>query len=198
MYLLPVQPVLCEWKQYQVAVCGFWAPSDKYFSPDLILYNTETLKPLMNIKRISHICPISKAFAEIACLAIESDLMQQLQTGESQDFTKHTVTAVFTALSYSLLCSVYLHRRIITDMNPNISSWNARQSGIWLRFSCIYLVLFINTAIKLNLPGLYYQRSMKTELKLHSPAVHHTMRRLRKLHRGTHYPVLCFIMYIKM
>lgn len=103
MYLLPVPPVLCEWKQYQVTVCGFWAPSDKYFSPDLILHNTETLKPLMNIKRISHFCPVSKALAEIARLAIETDLMQQLQTGESQDFTKHTVTAAFIALNYSLL-----------------------------------------------------------------------------------------------
>lgn len=60
----------------------------------------------MNIKLISHICPISKGLAEIARLAIESDLMQQLQTDESQDFTKHTVTAAFTALNYSLL-SIY-------------------------------------------------------------------------------------------
>ncbi len=83
--------------------CGFWAPSDKYFSPDLILHNTETLKPLMNIKRISHICPKRSLK--------ESDLMQQLQTGESQDFTKHTATGIYCP---QLQPSVYLHSRIIT------------------------------------------------------------------------------------
>lgn len=60
----------------------------------------------MNIKRISHFCPISKELAEIAHLAIEADLMQQLQTVESPDFIKHTVTAAFTALNKSLL-SIY-------------------------------------------------------------------------------------------
>ncbi len=86
--------------------CGFWAPSDKYFSPDLILHNTETLKPLMNIKRIAHICPISKALD----VRIRPDATVTNRR-EPRLHKTHSDRGIYCP---QLQPSVYSHSRIIT------------------------------------------------------------------------------------
>lgn len=90
--LLPLPPVLCEWKQYQVAVRGFRALSDKYFIPDLILHNRETLKPLMNIKRITHFCPVSKA-GQTWCNSYKAARVKASPNTQRQRHLLPTITA---------------------------------------------------------------------------------------------------------
>ncbi len=92
--------------------CGFWAPSDKYFSPDLILHNTETLNRswILNAFRIS-----AQALAER--IRPDATVTNRREPRLHETHSDRHLLPSITAFCLFTQSHNY-------NMNPNISSWN--------------------------------------------------------------------------